>query len=77
MHGFQLHRVAIAKGCTVTWQNAVGPYLGQSGKYKFKTVKEASQFAAYAGGSDPPSLAKSDLHTAGMPIPTNRIDHSG
>lgn len=67
-----LSRSAIATGKIVNWQNAIGMYLGQSGKYTFATDAAAQRFADYAGQEDAPPLSDHDLTHAGIPLPIKR-----
>lgn len=57
-----MERVATRNGRVVEWQNFVGAYGGQSGKWEFQTEKAAISFAKYAilqkGNGLPTSLHK-------------------
>lgn len=61
-------------GLAVSWQNAIGSLLGQSGTYTFASEDDAITFAEYAGRDEVPSLHPDDLTARGIPEPTERID---
>lgn len=68
---FTLVRVAEHSGALVKWQNFVGHMAGQSGTWTFASDDDAERFSAYASREPAPSLARSDLETAGIPLPVS------
>lgn len=68
------YATVVVNHCAVHWQNAVGPHLGQCGRYTFASIEDTERFAAYARSDPAPSLANADLEAAGIPQPIERED---